>query len=145
MRETLVLLLVGLSTLSPVLFVPIGFLSQLCPLRESMCQHRSRKCGVSSPRFGHGEVPGSARTQLCWCQALPGPWGTAGAPENNSHPYQHRTSPNLPQRSLHGRAHPSLGSSGCAAASKLAAAGAGSTEATAPELGTHPPHHLAKI
>lgn len=36
LRKTLVLLPAGLTAPSPVPFVPIGFLSQLCPLGESI-------------------------------------------------------------------------------------------------------------
>lgn len=118
---------------------PLGF---FCPSPVPLGRAcvGSPKHRVSSARFG--ELPGIAYAWLCRCRALP---GTAGTPENNSHPCRHRTGPNLPQHSPHGRAHPSLGSTGHAAASELAADGASSTKAMVSELGTHPLHHLAKI
>lgn len=76
---------------------------------------------------------------ICQCWALP----LGHNREQQLTPVH--ASPNLPQLSLHRRAHHSPGSNGRAATSKLAAAGTSSDEAAVSELCTRSLHHLATI
>lgn len=90
-REVVILILANLSVLSPVPFVPVGFV--LIPW------------GVC---FGATSIKhrGSLEKSGCDSQALPGLWGTAGALE--SYPWQSLLpcQPKSVSASPHKRAHP---------------------------------------